>query len=125
MQSRDPGTEPGHDLVADGVGGVGPLLRGRLARRAAEEGDDVTGPRGGARSEVDDELVHADTTGDRRAEVADADRADVRRIARDAVAVARRHEADDGVDRRGVHVAVADALAGRETLDEREPGPQG
>ena len=67
---------------------------------AAEEGDDLAGDSLSGRAEVDDELVHADPPGDRRATAVDEQRADVGGVARDAVGIPGGDEPDDGVDRR-------------------------
>src|ERR1700722_1458078 len=56
--------EPGHDLVGQGAEGVGPLLRGGLARVAGPEQDHLVVGLGGQVADVDHHVVHVDGAGD-------------------------------------------------------------
>ena len=62
VPARDPGADPGDDLVVDRAAGVGPLSGGGLAAVAGAEDDHLVA--GGDRvvAAVDDELVHRDPT---------------------------------------------------------------
>ena len=81
-----------------------PVLGGRLARRARPEEHDLVAGAAAVAAEVDDELVHADPAADRPALAVDQTSAGVAGVARDAVAVPERDQADAWCRRAAVQV---------------------
>ena len=114
----DPRADPGDDLVGDGAGRVGPVLRGRLAVVAGAEQHHLVARRDVVVAEVEHELVHADPAGDGPAAPGSEHRPDVAAGARDAVGVAERHQRRGWSPGRWCRVPVGHAAAGRHPLDQ-------
>ena len=97
VPADQPAADAGHDLVADRVDGVRPVLGRGLAEVTGPEEDDLGPGRRQLAVQVDDELVHAHAAADRSLGVADPDVGGVAGGPRHALAVAGRHDADGGV----------------------------
>ena len=143
VKARDAVAQAGEDLVADGVGGAGPIVGGRLnvilAAARAEQFDRVAlvnAEFGGGSVQVHDELVHAHAAA-HAVDLRAFGGHDAHRAARllhvlgtfhietgsgavDAIGVAQRHNSGRGVVRGQVGAAVGDAAAGLHILDRAE-----
>ena len=143
VKARDAVAQAGEDLVADGVGGAGPIVGGRLnvilAAARAEQFDRVAlvnAEFGGGSVQVHDELVHAHAAA-HAVELRTFSGHDAHRAARllhvlgtfhietgsgavDAIGVAQRHNSGRGVVRGQVGAAIRDAMAGLHILDRAE-----
>src|SRR3954470_12805471 len=78
VDPRHPRADARDDLVADGAGGVGPVLgrRSAVVAAAEQDGDVALGHLGGG-TDVDDDLVHADPPAHPPARAAEPQRAGV------------------------------------------------
>ncbi len=116
-----PAPDPGDNLIGNGAEGLAPVLgRGLAAVAGAEEQRFFTG-RHRLVAEVDDELVHADRPGDRPPAATGLHQGTSRRGPRHAVGVTERDQAQGGLGRGDVPVAVRHAGAGRHPFHLRQP----
>ena len=89
VRARHARPDPGDDLVADGAGGLGPLVGGGRAGRRVAEDHDLVARLDVRVADVDDELVHRDAADHRSCGLGQQHLgAAARRVARDAVGVA-------------------------------------
>src|SRR5262249_49591897 len=117
--------EPRHDLVVDGVAHLRPVVRGRLPVIARpEQHRHVTGGHPVVAA-VEDDLVHAYSTGDRTNLAAERDRAGVAGRPGHPLGVPERHDRERRRGRSAVRVAVRDALPRGYPLGEHDPCPGG
>src|SRR5690348_2342945 len=122
---REPAAEPGGDLIADGVQGVGPVLRGRLAVVTGPEQQHLVAFGGGPVPEVHHELVHRHRAGDEPPPAPGVDLDQAGRVPWHALRVAERDQAQRAPAAGDVLVPRGNPGAGRHLLDQYQPGPHG
>src|SRR5215472_14896405 len=123
VASRETAAEPGGDLIADGVQGVGPVLRGRLAVVTGPEQQHLVAFRGGLGPEVHHELVHGHGAGDEPAPPPGVDLDQAGGVPRYALRIAERNQAQRALAAGQVPVPGGNPRTRWHLLDLHQPGP--
>src|SRR5215467_506700 len=121
VASREPAAEPGGDLIADGVQGVGPVLRGRLAVVTRPEQQHLVAFRGRLGPEVQHELVDGHRAGDEPPPTPGVDLDQAGRVARYALRVAKWDQAKRALTAGDVLMPGGNPRARQHLLDQNQP----
>ncbi len=113
VTARHPRSDPGDDLVVDGVARRGPVGRGRFAATAVAEDEHLVPRRHRLTSDVDHELVHRNPPRDAELPAVDPHCGTRTGRTRDAVAVTERNQRERGRLRRPIGQVVRNARSGR------------
>src|SRR5215471_1524422 len=125
VASREPAAEPGGDLIADGVQGVGPVLRGRLTLVTGPEQQHLVAFRGRLGAEVQHELVDGHRAGDEPPPAPGVDLDQAGRVPRYALRVAQWDQAKRALTAGDVLMPGGNSRARRHLLDQNQPSAHG
>ena len=117
---RNPGADPGHDLVADRLGHAGELLRGDACLPGSPDQDDVVAGLHRDVAAIDDQLIHGHAPRHPASLAPDHDVGPGRQEVRVAVGVAHRHRRHVRVAIQPVPMSVRHAFPGGKSLGQRD-----